>query len=54
MSGVAREVGVGRESLYGSLSMSGSPSFQTIVKIADALGPRFAFQSIVGGSEVGG
>ncbi len=45
MSGVAREVGVGRESLYKSLSENGNPSFQTIVKVARALGLKMVFQA---------
>lgn len=43
MSGVARQVGVGRESLYKSLSPGGNPSFQTIVKVIGALGLKMAF-----------
>lgn len=44
MTGIAREVGVGRESLYKSLSLAGNPSFQTIVKVSSALGLRMTFQ----------
>lgn len=44
MTGVAREVGVGRESLYKSLSLAGNPSFQTIAKVARALGLKMMFQ----------
>ncbi|GAB98345.1 putative addiction module antidote protein [Kineosphaera limosa] len=38
MSEIARASGVGRESLYKSLSSTGNPSFQTIAKVIDALG----------------
>ena len=38
MAEVARSAGVGRESLYKSLSTTGNPSFQTIAKVIDALG----------------
>ncbi len=38
MAQVAKEAGVGRESLYKSLSAQGNPSFQTILKVVKALG----------------
>lgn len=38
MSSIAREAGVGRESLYKSLSPEGNPSWQTITKVLAALG----------------
>ena len=44
MTSIAREAGVGRESLYKSLSANGNPSFQTIAKVADALGLQVSFQ----------
>lgn len=37
MSEIARASGVGRESLYKSLSATGNPSFQTIARVIDAL-----------------
>jgi probable addiction module antidote protein len=40
MSSIAREAGLGRESLYKSLSMEGNPSWQTITKVLSALGVR--------------
>ena len=40
MAQVAKEAGVGRESLYKSLSAQGNPSFQTILKVGKALGGR--------------
>jgi len=35
---VAREAGLGRESLYKALSPSGNPEFATILKVVAALG----------------
>ena len=40
MSQLARETGLGRESLYKALSGNGNPSFATILKIMHALGVR--------------
>ena len=42
MSSIAREAGVGRESLYKSLSPEGNPSWQTITKVLAALGVGLA------------
>jgi len=38
MSQVAREAGLGRESLYKALSPGGNPEFATILKVIAALG----------------
>jgi len=38
MAKVAREAGLGRESLYKALSPSGNPEFATILKVVAALG----------------
>ena len=38
MSQVARDTGLGRESLYKSLSSSGNPELATILKVITALG----------------
>jgi probable addiction module antidote protein len=38
MSQVAREAGLGRESLYKALSGEGNPSLATILKVTAALG----------------
>ncbi len=38
MSEVARDAGLGRESLYKALSPSGNPEFATILKVLAALG----------------
>jgi probable addiction module antidote protein len=41
MTQLARETGIGRESLYKALSGKGNPSFSTILKISHALGIKF-------------
>lgn len=41
MTSLAREVGVGRESLYKSLSRSGNPRFSTVAKVLDTMGLEF-------------
>lgn len=38
MTQVAREAGLGRESLYKALSPDGNPEFATIMKVVSALG----------------
>ena len=38
MSQLARETGLGRESLYKALSPSGNPEFATILRVVSALG----------------
>jgi probable addiction module antidote protein len=38
MSQLARETGLGRESLYKALSPSGNPEFATVMKVVAALG----------------
>ena len=45
MGQIAEAAGVGRESLYKSLSKDGNPSFQTIVKVVQALGGRLTIQA---------
>lgn len=40
MTQIAKDAGVGRESLYTSLSGEGNPSFRTIVKVLQSLGGR--------------
>ncbi|CCI27985.1 conserved hypothetical protein [Microcystis aeruginosa PCC 9809] len=37
---IARETGLGRESLYKSLSNQGNPEFATVLKVLQALGLR--------------
>ena len=38
MTQIARETGLGRESLYKALSPDGNPEFSTILKVVEALG----------------
>ena len=38
MTGVARQAGLGRESLYKALSPEGNPEFSTVLKVIRALG----------------
>ena len=38
MTHIAREAGLGRESLYKALSSEGNPEFSTILKVINALG----------------
>jgi probable addiction module antidote protein len=40
MTQIAREAGLGRESLYKALSPTGNPEFATILKVVNALGLR--------------
>jgi probable addiction module antidote protein len=40
MAQVARDAGLGRESLYKALSPEGNPEFGTILKVLAALGLR--------------
>lgn len=41
MSQLAKDTGLGRESLYKALSGEGNPSFGTILKVIHALGLKF-------------
>lgn len=40
MTHVARETGLGRESLYKALSIEGNPEFATVLKVLEVLGLR--------------
>ncbi len=40
MSEIARQTGLGRESLYKALSPDGNPEFATVLKVVRALGLR--------------
>lgn len=40
MAQIARETGLGRESLYKALSPGGNPEFATVLKVVKALGLR--------------
>ena len=46
---VAQEAGLGRESLYKSLSTNGNPEFATVLKVVRALGLRLQATSASGG-----
>jgi probable addiction module antidote protein len=45
MSQLARDTGLGRESLYKALSGEGNPSFSTILKVTAALGIQLHAQT---------
>jgi probable addiction module antidote protein len=45
MTRIAREAGLGRESLYKTLSLDGNPEFATIQKVVRALGLRLRISS---------
>ena len=42
MATLARDTGLGRESLYKALSADGNPHFGTVLKVAKALGLQFS------------
>ena len=46
MSEVAKEAGLGRESLYKALSPGAKPRFDTVLKVARALGVRLSAHPI--------
>ena len=46
MSQLAKETGLGRESLYKALSGEGNPSFGTILKVMRALGLKLQPQAV--------
>jgi probable addiction module antidote protein len=46
MAQLAREAGVGRESLYKALSATGNPEFGTVMKVVQALGLRLHVQPL--------
>ncbi len=46
MSQIARDAGLGRESLYKALSTTGNPEFATILKVVRALGLQLHVQAI--------
>ena len=48
MSQIARDAGIGRESLYRALSAKGNPEFTTIMKVVRALGFKL---SVMGTSD---
>lgn len=46
MTELAREAGLGRESLYKALSPDGNPEFSTILKVVRALGLRLHAEAV--------
>lgn len=46
MAQIARETGLGRESLYKALSATGNPEFATILKVVRALGLQLHVQPV--------
>jgi probable addiction module antidote protein len=44
MSQLAKDTGLGRESLYKALSGEGNPSFATVMKVVNGLGLRLHFE----------
>jgi probable addiction module antidote protein len=46
MAQVAKEAGLGRESLYKALTPGATPRFDTILKVARALGVKFTAQAV--------
>ena len=44
MARVARDAGLGRESLYKALAPGAKPRFETVMKVARALGVKFTAQ----------
>jgi probable addiction module antidote protein len=46
VSQIARQAGLGRESLYKALSPTGNPEFATILKVVGALGLQFHVQAV--------
>jgi|SRR5699024_4506347 len=44
MSQLARDTGMSREGLYKALSGEGNPSFDTVLKVARAMGLKLSFQ----------
>jgi probable addiction module antidote protein len=48
MTQIAKETGLGRESLYKALSPEGNPEFSTILKVVGALGMKLHATQVVG------
>ena len=44
MTQLSKDTGLGRESLYKSLSGEANPSFDTVLKVAQALGLKIRFE----------
>ena len=48
MAQIARQTGLGRESLYKALSPEGNPEFATVLKVVRALGLRLQVSTTAG------
>lgn len=46
MAQVAKDAGLGRESLYKALAPGAKPRFETVMKVARALGVKFTAQPV--------
>lgn len=46
MAQVAKDAGLGRESLYKALTPGAKPRFDTVLKVARALGVKFTAQAV--------
>ena len=46
MAQVAKDAGLGRESLYKALAPGAKPRFETVIKVARALGVKFTAKSV--------
>jgi probable addiction module antidote protein len=46
MSEIAKETGLGRESLYKALAPGAKPRFDTVIKVARALGVKFTARAM--------
>lgn len=46
MTEIAREAGLGRESLYKALSPEGNPEFATVMKVVRALGLKLHVEAV--------
>jgi probable addiction module antidote protein len=46
MAQVAKDAGLGRESLYKALAPGAKPRFETIIKVAHALGVKFTAEPV--------
>lgn len=53
MTQIARETGLGRESLYKALSRDGNPELGTILQVLKALGLRLSVKSAVTAAPMG-
>ena len=51
MSQIARDTGLGRESLYKALSPDGNPEFATVLRVVQALGLKLHAEAV--GQEIG-